>query len=111
MERIENIAGAGTADVNCVYKGFEFWIELKMLAKDGSFDMRPNQIAWHLRRKKAGSVTFVLARNATELRLFGLGDDFITWRYIFQTQKAFKYDQLLREILKYSGINRSPVVL
>ena len=50
LERIESVAGSGLADLNCVYKGFEFWLEQKLLDKRGSFEIWPSQIAWHIRR-------------------------------------------------------------
>ena len=107
LERIESVAGSGLADLNCVYKGFEFWLEQKLLDKRGSFEIRPSQIAWHIRRKRAGSKTFVLGRDLSELRLFVLSYDFETWRLVFRTSKPFDYEGLLREIMKHRGIQES----
>ena len=107
LERIESVAGSGLADLNCVYKGFEFWLEQKLLDKRGSFEIRPSQIAWHIRRKRAGSKTFVLGRDLSELRLFVLSDDFETWRLVFRTSKPFDYEGLLREIMKHRDIQGS----
>ena len=101
LERIESVAGSGTPDLNCVYKGQEFWVELKVLTSDGSFQIRPAQIAWHVRRLLNGLRGFVLARNESELHLFMLKSPTdTTWLEIFCTRKPFDYGELLCKILE-----------
>lgn len=90
-----------------MHKGFEFWLEQKLLDKRGSFEIRPSQIAWHIRRKRAGSKTFVLGRDLSELRLFALADDLETWQLLFRTSKPFDYAGLLREIMKHQDTKGS----
>lgn len=60
-QRIESgLTGGGIPDINACRKGKEIWIELKVV--DGRrVKMRPEQVGWHLRRARAGGVTFILA--------------------------------------------------
>jgi hypothetical protein len=72
---VENRVGPGTPDVNCTLG----WIELKKLARwrRGS-DNQPvlihhytaQQRLWHLRRNRAGEVTFLLLQVGAEWLLF-----------------------------------------
>jgi hypothetical protein len=100
MERIENTSGSGTGDMNCCYLGNEFWLELKLLDSKGRFEIRPSQIAWHARRRAAGSKAFVLARSENMLQLSAMQDD-LTWKEIYRTSKPFDYATLLSRILTY----------
>ena len=70
IERIETSTMEGMADISCCFRGTEFWIETKVLYRDGSVSMRPKQPAWHLRRMMAGSRTFIIAANETRAALW-----------------------------------------
>ena len=53
--------GRGIPDSNCCHRGIEFWIEFKT-TNAWSVDLRPEQIAWLLRRHRAGGRVFVGVR-------------------------------------------------
>ncbi len=60
-QRVENIIGRGTPDMNGCLKGKEFWIEFKKT--DGwRIDIKPEQVAWHLHRSRVGGKTFFAVR-------------------------------------------------
>jgi len=53
--------GRGIPDSNYCYKGIEGWIEFKVT--DGWLcDLRPEQVAWHLKRHRAGGRTWIATR-------------------------------------------------
>lgn len=55
--------GRGTPDVEGCHDGVSFWVECK--ATSGwSVTLRPEQVAWHLRRARAGGRSFVAVRRA-----------------------------------------------
>ena len=65
-ERIENSVGVGTADLACVYKQVDFWIETKIDRGKGP-ELDADQKAWHTQRYLAGSRTFIATRKAVDL--------------------------------------------
>jgi hypothetical protein len=71
LERIENMVGVGTPDVNFCYEGVEGWIELKhtdiVPTRDGTRvfgdkGLRKEQVVWHYKRNKRGGRCWILAR-------------------------------------------------
>jgi hypothetical protein len=64
MQRIESNTGWGIPDVNCAYKGKEFWCELKVI--DGNkIHFQPGQPGWLTKRWNTGCLSWVLARKTT----------------------------------------------
>jgi hypothetical protein len=63
MQRVENLVGTGTPDVEGFYRK-QFWIELKAVGRpiNGHIDVEvsPEQVAWHRRRQRAGGATWFL---------------------------------------------------
>jgi len=64
LNRLENLIGSGTPDVEgCLY-GCQFWIELKCIPKRTNSPLKirfqPAQIPWMQRRQRAGGRVFVL---------------------------------------------------
>jgi hypothetical protein len=55
------LTAGGIPDSNCCYKGKEFWVEHKSTDANAVF-VRPMQAGWHLRRARAGGVTFFAIR-------------------------------------------------
>ena len=53
--------GRGVPDVNFCFAGTEGWIENKVAATN-KVEMRPEQVAWHERRIRAGGRTFIAVR-------------------------------------------------
>lgn len=109
LDRIENTAGSGMADCACAYKGVDFWLEYKMInAKSakttikietelGTVYLRPEQYAWHMRRQRAGSRTFVLARDDSNLVALWLNNSY-GWEMQY-FPKPFNYKSLLQLLL------------
>lgn len=72
IHRVENMVGVGMPDVNYCYNGVEGWIELKHVDRPPSRDstpvfpdgkgLRPDQVVWLHKRRRAGGRAFVLAR-------------------------------------------------
>lgn len=91
-QRIENVAGTGTPDINGCVDSVEFWIEAK-IAKSGSFEIRPAQVAWCTRRANKGGRVFVVVREDDVISVYkpdGRGG----FTIIFKTAKPFKYQEL-----------------
>lgn len=61
LERIENIAGVGTPDVQG-WLGCQFWCELKALAKKPVIDceVSPDQVRWARKRHMVGGYSWFL---------------------------------------------------
>lgn len=68
-QRIETMAGAGVPDVNVCARGVEAWLELKVMRYRRasfrsmvlSFQLRKAQLAWLVRRNRAGGRAWVVA--------------------------------------------------
>lgn len=62
MQRIENLVGVGTPDVEACYQGIAFWIELKAINDQENLDVEvsPEQVMWHRRRARAGGRSWFL---------------------------------------------------
>lgn len=53
--------GSGVPDVNCCWRGREFWIEFKFTA-GWAVVLRPEQVGWLARRARAGGRAFIAVR-------------------------------------------------
>lgn len=62
--------GLGVPDLNGCHKGVEFWIELKLVKRGLLCGLSPTQVAWHMRRQRAGGNTWFLVRKASQLFLY-----------------------------------------
>lgn len=55
----------GTPDVEGCWRGVSFWVECKW-APYWKSKVRPEQVGWHLRRKRAGGRSFILTRRVRD---------------------------------------------
>jgi len=69
IDRIENGLVDGMPDVNSCLRGVDVWMELKHIEKWparattpvlGRRGLRPEQINWHIRHRKAGGKSFIV---------------------------------------------------
>jgi hypothetical protein len=60
--------GQGTPDFNYCANGAEGWVECKA-TKHWRADMRPHQVAWVMRRTRAGGRVWVACRRQSNVRL------------------------------------------
>lgn len=80
FQRIETgSTGRGIPDVNLCYEGRECWVELKIVMGK-RIEVRPEQVAWHFRRNRAGGVTWILARDKYDSPRKGKADLLLLWR-------------------------------
>jgi hypothetical protein len=107
LTRVENSASGGIPDLNGLHTetGVEFWIESKIeqSRRVGSFELRPSQNAWFIKRTmKGGKHHYVLSRNEDVLRLwqpFMKPEEGLVFRMVFMTEMPFKYDELLHRVV------------
>ncbi len=112
MCRIENMAGAGIADVDACRFGVHAWIELK-IAKGPRWrtEFRASQVVCLMKRAKTGDRVLVLVRNGDQIRL--LKASLILWKgekvvqligcpVEFATSKPFNYKGLETSIFAKS---------
>jgi hypothetical protein len=67
LQAIETGAiGPGTPDTNGCYRGTEFWIENKVTSGWSPKEVRPAQVGWILRRRRAGGRAFFAVRRQHE---------------------------------------------
>ena len=73
--RIENRHGGGIPDLNGLYDGRDFWVELKITTTN-KVRLSPTQISWHYNRGLYGSRSFILVKNTKtkEIKLFNNTD-------------------------------------
>jgi Holliday junction resolvase len=103
LQRLESgMTSRGIPDVNGCHDGKEFWVELKYTTTK-KVALRPEQVAWLLRRSKVGGRTFVLVKTPKELYLYSgtmareLLDDGLTVPPLEKWNiKAVDWEQLLR---------------
>lgn len=62
--------GRGIPDLNGCLRGVEFWVELKLVKRGLQVPLTPTQVAWHLRRARAGGRTWLLVRWRDRLLLY-----------------------------------------
>ena len=71
--RIESHVNPGIADVNGLYRGTEFWVELKIAKGNGKIAITPHQISWNYTRIINLGRSFFLATPITQRSLFLYG--------------------------------------
>jgi len=73
--RIENRHGGGIPDLNGLYDGRDFWVELKITTIN-KVRLSPTQISWHYNRGLYGGRSFILVKNTKtkEIKLFNNTD-------------------------------------
>ena len=73
--RIENRHGGGIPDLNGLYDGRDFWVELKITTTN-KVRLSPAQISWHYNRGLYGGRSFILVKNTKtkEIKLFNNTD-------------------------------------
>jgi len=64
--------------VNICYRGHDIWIELKIVS-GRKVDLRPEQVAWHHRRTRAGGVSWIMARDKADGVRKGKYDRIYLW--------------------------------
>ena len=69
--RIENRHGGGIPDLNGLYEGHDFWVELKITTTN-KVRLSPTQISWHYNRISHGGRSFILVKNTKtkQIKLF-----------------------------------------
>ncbi len=69
--RIENRHGGGIPDLNGLYEGHDFWVELKITTTN-KVRLSPTQISWHYNRSSHGGKSFILVKNTKtkQIKLF-----------------------------------------
>lgn len=67
--RIENRHGGGVPDVDCIWSGISFWMELKT-TKNNAVNLSPNQIAWNTAYSGSGGLSFILVKHLSSGDLF-----------------------------------------
>lgn len=89
LDKIKNVhyqrietgqTGRGIPDVNIKSSATysDAWVELKVV-NGRKVELRPEQVAWHLRRVAAGGRTFILAREKKEGPRTGKVDRLYLW--------------------------------
>jgi hypothetical protein len=73
--RIENRHGGGIPDLNGLYDGRDFWVELKITTTN-KVRLSPTQISWHYNRGLYDGRSFILVKNTKtkEIKLFNNTD-------------------------------------
>jgi len=73
--RIENKHGGGIPDLNGLYDGRDFWVELKITTTN-KVRLSPTQISWHYNRGLYDGRSFILVKNTKtkEIKLFNNTD-------------------------------------
>jgi len=73
--RIENRHGGGIPDLNGLYDGRDFWVELKITTTN-KVRLSPTQISWHYNRGLYDGKSFILVKNTKtkEIKLFNNTD-------------------------------------
>jgi len=105
LQRLESgMTSRGIPDINGCKDGTEFWVELKYTTTK-KVAIRPEQVAWLLRRSKVGGRTFVLVKTPKELYLYPgslareLADDGLNVApYHVWDIKAVDWNQLLKTL-------------
>jgi hypothetical protein len=95
LRRVENVCEAGTPDVEGCYEGNGFWIELKgedrpkRAETPVRFPVRPQQVNWHRKRRRAGGSCWWYVRIGvgTELQRYLLRGEWGRRLYDGMTEK------------------------
>jgi penicillin-binding protein-related factor A (putative recombinase) len=96
--RVESYTINGIPDLNCVYKGREFWLELKSNnIKNGN--LSKYQVNWILQHQRHGGIVFILNKTLSQscLKLYKL-EPCAMLREVFATTPDAKG---VREVFDY----------
>ena len=77
LTRIENTVGVGTSDVQGVFKGVQFWIELKSAAHNHAVKITVDQVLFLEQYCRCGGNGYVLTQTGSR-------------RYLFHSPYAFR---------------------
>lgn len=63
-QRVESHeTGSGIPDVFICYKSVSLWFELKV---EGTFQIKPSQLAWHTRHASHGGLSFIVVKSGRQ---------------------------------------------
>jgi len=99
--RVESYTINGIPDLNCVYKGQEFWLELK--ANDiKNCNLSKYQINWILHHQQHGGVVFILNKPLSQstLKLYRLDKSTVLREVLSTTLDAKGIEQVFEYIIK-----------
>jgi len=99
--RIESYTINGIPDLNCVYKGQEFWLELK--ANDiKNCNLSKYQINWILQHQQYGGIVFILNKPLSQscLKLYRLEPSAVCREVLCTTPDAKGIEQVFEYIIK-----------
>ena len=105
-ERIEDCAGSGVPDVNCCWKGHEFWLELKIV-REQRVGIRSSQSAWAIQRSARGGNIWLFAYDSGTIigyrgkKIYELGlvkGDIGTVKPTMVWSKPWDWEQILGDI-------------
>jgi len=97
--RIESYTINGIPDLNCVYKGQEFWLELK--ANDiKNCNLSKYQINWILQHQQYGGLVFILNKTLSQstLKLYRLEPSAVCREVLCTTPDARGIEQVFEYI-------------
>jgi hypothetical protein len=97
VSRIENSADVGTPDVSGAYNGKDYWIELKICnnkekIRDVTSLHRNEQLIWHLKRGKQGSIILVMVRYPKFIMIYRWKDGYGMYQPISKNLKGKGFD-------------------
>ena len=87
--RVESYTINGISDLNCVYKGKEFWLELK--ANDiKNCNLSKYQINWIIQHQQHGGIVFILNKTIKQsaLKLYTLEQSLVLREVLSTTPDA-----------------------
>jgi len=97
--RVESYTINGIPDLNCVYKGQEFWLELK--ANDiKNCNLSKYQINWILQHQQHGGIVFILNKPLSQsaLKLYRLEPSVLVREVLSTTPDAKGIEQVFEYI-------------
>ena len=99
--RVESYTINGISDLNCVYKGQEFWLELK--ANDiKNCNLSKYQINWILQHQQYGGIVFILNKTLSQstLKLYRLDKSTVCREVLCTTPDAIGVREVFEYIIK-----------
>ena len=98
--------GRGVPDANGCFDGVEFWVECKKC--DGNtLQIEPEQVAWHMRRWRAGGNTYIAIRRKCSKGLRRIARDEL-WLFSGQDVQTLKKEGLNAKIPVLGKWERGP---
>jgi penicillin-binding protein-related factor A (putative recombinase) len=101
--RVESYTINGIPDLNCVYKGSEFWLELK--ANDiKNCNLSKYQINWILQHQQHGGLVFILNKTIKQsaLKLYRLDQSTVCREVLSTTPDARGIEQVFEYIATHN---------